>query len=325
MSASRKNLGAFLSEDANNIYDILELLQKEVGRILRHGPINKGRILELSSDATCDIPSLSFPESFNIEDRVTFLALSDFLNQNSEPSPKNNFNYQEAYKHGMGSCEHYSFFALLVLSKIYDFDQARIESIKSDQVHTYVVVMDSNQKEYVLDLWSEVALEYGNDREWNECMLDEYKRKEGAKTKVEKTYSSSVLKVIAASLDSDNLVATRETYQAGIEAKAQRSFSSTGIVSSLNESLKNRKEKKKGKKTKRNSPNSLTKQGSHSVQQKTKKDKGGKPKISLRFFKSADGQAKRYSPIGIEELCLGQRNEKKTKVSDTPSPINASV
>ena len=134
-----ENLGILLSKNPDLIYLLMKKIDVEIKKILPFGPSNSSDIEPLFfNTAQEDILSLKFKKSLNSFERARLLVKAEQGCVRIEKPP-----FLNRYIRGMGVCNHFNFFALMILAKEYDF-LAMLENIFSDESHTYVVLFASN-------------------------------------------------------------------------------------------------------------------------------------------------------------------------------------
>lgn len=211
-----KDLSAILAEHPDFIYKLLDKVKEEFKTLLPFGAANLERFDELYFSITSrDVTKLNFPSSLNLFERAKVIARSELTHQSKPP-------YVDVFVRGIGVCDHLNFFALMVLAKEYDFF-ARLENIHSDEIHTFAVLTDANNKDYVLDLWSDSALEYKNNVEWNEVMPSKYMRKAETNTSVNSFWTSHYLRSLWPQLEKEDVLETKKSYYHSVMARALKS------------------------------------------------------------------------------------------------------
>ena len=217
-----ENLGILLSKNPDLIYLLMKKIDVEIKKILPFGPSNSSDIEPLFfNTAQEDILSLKFKKSLNSFERARLLVKAEQGCVRIEKPP-----FLNRYIRGMGVCNHFNFFALMILAKEYDF-LAMLENIFSDESHTYVVLFASNQKRYILDAWSGAALAYENDTEWNESMPIKYSRKQGSKVETDSYWSSTYLRTLWTQLEAQEVQIAKKAYYERVIAKVTKSYSFT--------------------------------------------------------------------------------------------------
>jgi hypothetical protein len=221
MSSKLKQLAKYLSDNPDHIFSLLKDTSRCLNNIFSFGAVNGAVCSNLVARVSYEnVSALNFPASFTLAQREIILARQYCLMMPGSGDP---FDYKYIFTRGMGVCDHYSFFALLVLSRNYHFS-ARIERIYSDEVHTYVVLTDDSNNEYVLDLWSNAALKYENHVEWNETMPYQYRRNQDCRVETVSVYHSDELRQLDRNLLSDALINERQRHFAWISSQARFSF-----------------------------------------------------------------------------------------------------
>ncbi len=154
-----KKLNALLAADPEFIYKLLDKVKTELKAMLPFGASNSENLNKLYYNIRAqDVAALNFTSSHSRCDRAKIIAKTDFKHSLVQAP------YVDTFINGMGVCSELNFLALMVLAREYDF-VAKLESIHSDQIHTYIVLTDSHGKEYILDAWSGAALSHDNDLE----------------------------------------------------------------------------------------------------------------------------------------------------------------
>lgn len=211
-----KDLSAFLTEDPDFIYKLLANAREELKILLPFGAANLESFDQIYySIPSKDIEKLNFPSSLNLFERAKAIARQELTFQSKPP-------YVDVFIKGIGVCDHLNFFALMVLAKEYDFT-ARLENIHSDETHTYVVLNDNNNREYILDLWSDSALKYDNSLEWNEIVPRKYVRRAGASFSVNSFWTSQHLRSLWPQLEEPEVLEAKKNYNHSVMARALKS------------------------------------------------------------------------------------------------------
>lgn len=210
------NLGSILVSDPDFIYELLLQVQLEFKQLIPFGALNSAQMDELyNSISNKDIESLNFPSSLSLLDRARLIARCE-LSYRSEPP------HTEIFIKGIGVCTHLNFFAMMVLAKEYNF-VARLETIYSDETHTYLVLTADDGKEYVLDLWSNTAFDYSNTMEWNEAMPFKYARRKGHEIKVDSYWDAVDLRALWTQLEKREVLEAKRRYYDSVMDRAIKS------------------------------------------------------------------------------------------------------
>jgi hypothetical protein len=211
-----KNLNEILSQDPEFIYTLLIQIKHELKTLMPFGASNSTHIdtLYFNIDNT-DIESLNFPAHLNIFERAKVIARHELNYHTITP-------HVEVFIKGIGVCSHLNFFALMLLAKEYDFE-ARLENIHADEVHTYIVISDRSCKEYILDFWSNSALAYDDDIQWNESMPYKYARKKDHHMSVDSYWSADDLNSLWPQLENQEAILAKKKYYDQVMARAFKS------------------------------------------------------------------------------------------------------
>ncbi|STX52059.1 Uncharacterised protein [Legionella busanensis] len=96
--------------------------------------------------------------------------------------------FEDAYLYGTGTCENYAIVGAYFLMAEFDDIELSIETLNSDQSHTYIRVHTT--PEYVFDFWGDFLCEYTDTPTWNECVGELYPRNDKSHTKINITFSN---------------------------------------------------------------------------------------------------------------------------------------
>jgi len=153
-SEPMEELQSKLTEDPDFIYHIYDELTEALKDVFPFGASNTPDFFSLYLRTPNEnIENLEFSSDLSMENRQKLLAMHSSVEVGEDDKP-----YSKAFIKGIGVCDHLNFFALMLLAKNYKFT-ARLETIYSLEAHTYVVIEDSEGKEYLIDLWHGFASE----------------------------------------------------------------------------------------------------------------------------------------------------------------------